>query len=129
MNAVRRSAARLLATPRHVAVRLLASDAASHGHGHGHGHAASHGHEEVYGGHDPHKSLAETLKEHRATLNDLPVPAGSWDEYHKKRNTGYNLVLALGVVSVVSTYFMMKASGAWYFHGPPNYKKLQINID
>jgi len=120
MNALRLGVARLVTSQRHVAVRLLASEAASHGHKH----------EEVtYGDHDPHKSLAETLKERHATLNDLPVPAGPWDEYHKKMNTGYNLVLVLGVLSLVATYFIMEATDTLYFHGPPDYKKIKINID
>jgi hypothetical protein len=112
----------MLTSQRHVAVRLLASEAATHGH-------ASHAHDTTYGDHDPHKSLAETLKERHATLNDMPVPAGSWQEYHKKMNTGYNLVLALGALSVVATFFIMRATGTLYMHGAPDYKKLKINVD
>jgi len=118
MNSIRRATC-LIAKQRTI-VRLLSSEAASHSHGHA---------EATYGGHDAHKSLAQTMKDQRATLNDLPVPAGSWEEYHKKRNTGYNIILGLSIVSLVATYFIMKASHALYFHGKPDLKKIKINIE
>jgi len=117
MNAIRRATS-VITRQRNIAVRLLASEAgASHGHG-----VIDYG-----GGHG--KSLAETLKEHRGTLNDLPIPAGSWEEHHKKKNAGYNIILALGVVSLVTTFLIMKSTGALYLHGRPNLKKVEINLD
>jgi len=83
---------------------------------------SSHGYDEHHG-----KSAVEVAKEHRATLNDLPVPQGSFQEYHNKRNATYNLILAGGIIAVISTFIMMKQTDTLYMHGAPDYKKIQID--
>jgi len=98
-----------LARP-NVAVRCMSSDA----------------HSQDY--HDDHgKSAVQIAKEHRNTLNDLPIPSGSYQEYYSKRNATYNIVLAAGVISVIATFILMKQTGTLYLHGPPDYKSLKID--
>jgi len=83
---------------------------------------------DAHGYHDDHgKSAVQIARDHRATLNDLPVPSGSWQEHHNKRNTSYNLLLAAGVISLVATFILMKQSGSLYLHSAPNLKKVEIN--
>ena len=56
--------------------------------------------------HEPVDMVA-LLKERKATLNDIPVPHGSWDEDYKKRNGKYNLHLAVtGGLLVFSIIFV-----------------------
>jgi len=101
--------ARLAAKP-NVVARCMSSDA----------------HSQDY--HDHHgKSAVQIAKEVRGTLNDLPIPQGSWQEYHSKRNQTYNIVLAGGIISVIATFILMKQTGTLYVHGPPDYKSLKID--
>ena len=51
--------------------------------------AAAHGH---------HPSELEVLRENHATLNDIPVPEGSWQENYNQRNAKWNKILAASVV-------------------------------
>jgi hypothetical protein len=79
--------------------------------------------------HDDHgKSAVQVAHEHHSTLNDLPVPAGSWQEYHNKRNTTFNLILAGGIISLTLTIIMMEKTGALYLHGQPDLKKVNITV-
>jgi hypothetical protein len=48
--------------------------------------------------HHHHKSEVEILREHQATLNDLPIPAGSWQEHYDKRNSSWNILLGLAAL-------------------------------
>jgi len=53
---------------------------------------SSKGHDDY---HDHHgKSAVQTAKDVRGTISDLPVPQGSFQEYHSKRNSFYNMMLA-----------------------------------
>jgi len=116
MNSVIRRATSVLVRQRKLfAARLLASEAASHGHV---DYGGAHG-----------RSLAEVLRDHRGTLNDLPVPAGSWEEANKKRQMGYNIVLAFSVVLLATTIFIMESTGTLYLHSRPDLKKVKINVD
>lgn len=38
-----------------------------------------------------------------ATMNDLPVPQGSWKQSHAANQREYNIILALGVTIFSST--------------------------
>jgi hypothetical protein len=73
------------------------------------------------------KSQVDVVREHRSTLNDLPIPEGSWQEAHSKRNATFNLILAGGVIAFVSTFIFMKSTGTFYMHGKPDLKKVHIN--
>ena len=58
---------------------VRASSAAAHGHGH-------------------HPSELEVLRESRGTLNDIPIPEGSWQENYNKQNAKWNKMLAASAV-------------------------------
>lgn len=58
--------------------------------------------------HHHHKTDIELARDNHATLNDLPIPAGVWQEYYDKRNAKWNVLLGAAIlVFSVSTY-------AWY---------------
>lgn len=69
----------------------------------------------------------EVAKETKATINDLPVPAGSWQEGYSKKSSRQNIFLALSTLSLVVTYFAMKVGGVFSVHTLPNYKKVPID--
>jgi len=79
-----------------------------------------------YGGDHHGKSGAQIALEHRSRLSDLPVPEGSWQEYHNKRNTTFNLVLAGGIIAFITTVIIMKQTGTLYLHGQPDLKNVKI---
>ncbi len=56
------------------------------------------------------KTPLEIAKEHKATLNDLPVPAGSFKEYHAKRNTMFNMQLGGALLLSIGTLLYVSAS-------------------
>lgn len=56
-------------------------------------------------GHGHAKSAVERAREHRVTLNDLPVPSGSWLEHHNKRNSKWNLLLAISAGTFAVTMY------------------------
>lgn len=58
-------------------------------------------------GHGHHKSPAEVAKAARVTLNDIPVPSGSWQEYNSQRNARWNLFLGASVVTLLATIFIV----------------------
>lgn len=56
-------------------------------------------------GHEHHKSQLEIVRETRATLNDITIPEGSWQENYNKRVAKWNMMLgASAVVFVASMY-------------------------
>lgn len=54
-----------------------------------------------------HKSPLEVAREHRVTLNDMPVPAGPWQEYHSKRSAKLNILLGASVVTLFATFYVV----------------------
>ncbi|XP_025406211.1 uncharacterized protein LOC112680356 [Sipha flava] len=42
------------------------------------------------------------------TMDDMPVPICSWNEYHAKRNRSYNAVFAFGLVSLIGSIICVK---------------------
>ena len=78
------------------------------------------GHHEVdhhHGHHDAYKTLYERLWQHKATLDWLPKPEGSWQEINGQTQAYYNKVLAGGIISIVLAYIylrtvVVKRSGA-----------------
>lgn len=79
----------------------------SHGtevaHGGHHGEVAHHGH------HDPYQTMYERLWQHKATLDWLPKPEGSWQETNAKEQAHYNKVFIGGVVSFLLAVFYFRA--------------------
>ncbi|XP_050427790.1 uncharacterized protein LOC126837877 [Adelges cooleyi] len=42
------------------------------------------------------------------TMDDMPVPCGSWKEHNCQRNNYYNKVLAFGFVSLAAALYVLK---------------------
>lgn len=72
-----------------------------HGDHHGHGDVDHHGH------HDQSRTVYERLWQHKATLDWLPKPEGSWQEANAKQQAYYNKVLATGIIGVVLSYIYL----------------------
>ncbi|KAH8380507.1 hypothetical protein KR009_011151 [Drosophila setifemur] len=51
-----------------------------------------------------------------STMNDLPVPAGDWNEQHSQQNSKYNAVLLTGILVLAGTIGFVKSSGVIHFH-------------
>ncbi|KAK2192113.1 hypothetical protein NP493_38g04062 [Ridgeia piscesae] len=80
-------------------------------------------------GHTPAtwKTDLELAQVSRTTLNDLPIPAGSWQANYAKKQAKYNIQLALASVLMSCTLVVMYKSGVLYFHRHPNLKSLSIH--
>jgi len=76
---------------------------------------------------DHHRSPADIMKHHKTTINDLPVPAGSWQENYNKRNQGFNMMLGGGFLAMVATFAVMYSQGTLYLHGKPDLKNVHID--
>ncbi|XP_032671129.1 uncharacterized protein LOC116844108 [Odontomachus brunneus] len=53
------------------------------------------------------------------TINDIPVPKGSWREHYEKRQKVYNTQLIVGITALVSTLTFIKVSGIIFFNFNP----------
>ncbi|CAB3246745.1 unnamed protein product [Arctia plantaginis] len=53
------------------------------------------------------------------TMDELPVPRGSWQAQHDANQRRYNTALLLGVVFSVGTLVVAKASGLVYLNYYP----------
>jgi len=58
-------------------------------------------------GHEHHKSDLEVVQEYHNTLNDIPVPEGSWQEYYDKRTSKWNMLLGASIVFFAGTMFVV----------------------
>jgi len=96
--------------------------AADHKHGHGEAAHADHGH-----GHHGHMSNVERAMFSKTHMNFHPVPQGSWQEYHDKRNTRWNIQLAASIAFLIVTFVAMKQVGMFNFFGMPDYKKIKVD--
>lgn len=68
-------------------------------------------HDEVdhHGHHDPYKTMYERLWQHKATLDWLPKPEGSWQEINGKKQAYYNQILAGGGIAFVLALVYLRA--------------------
>lgn len=62
-------------------------------------------------GHGHSKSAVEVARQTRVTLNDMPVPSGSWQENYSKRNAKWNMLLAAATLVFATTAFAVCFSG------------------
>ncbi|KAL8616783.1 hypothetical protein ACOMHN_017820 [Nucella lapillus] len=69
------------------------------------------------------KSDKQVAIEQKSHMNDLPVPQGSWQENYNKRNSKWNMQLAISAVVLVATVFVMDRYECFYLHGHPETKK------
>jgi len=62
-------------------------------------------------GHTPAtwKTDLELAQVSRTTLNDLPIPAGSWQANYAKKQAKYNIQLALASVLMSCTLVVVRA--------------------
>ncbi|XP_014282664.1 uncharacterized protein COX7B [Halyomorpha halys] len=67
------------------------------------------------------KRTAATKVVLRNTMDDLPIPSGSWETQYKANQTKYNMHLAIGVIFTGVTLVTAKASGLFnlYMSPPP----------
>ncbi|XP_059474090.1 uncharacterized protein LOC132195856 [Neocloeon triangulifer] len=56
------------------------------------------------------------------TMNDLPVPQGSWQQHHASLQRRYNTHLAVGVTFCLFSFFVAKQSGLFFFNWGPELK-------
>ncbi|GFR68555.1 conserved protein [Elysia marginata] len=65
------------------------------------------------------KPMRQICEENKNHMNCMPVPQGSWQEYHAAQNAKWNKQIAAGVVLFVATYTWLWQSGCIYFHSAP----------
>lgn len=54
------------------------------------------------------------------TVNELPIPQGSWKDHYDARQKIYNAQLITGIAVLVGTITYIKVSGIIFFNfGPP----------
>lgn len=56
------------------------------------------------------KPIRQICEENKNHMNFMPVPEGSWQEYHNARNSKMNLMLAASVASVAVTFATVSAT-------------------
>ncbi|KAK4018258.1 hypothetical protein OUZ56_000322 [Daphnia magna] len=57
-----------------------------------------------------------------ATLNEMPVPSGSWAEHNAAKQKSYNLHLVAGVAITIVTIFAGIQTGSFYLNWGPELK-------
>nr|BAN20422.1 unkown protein [Riptortus pedestris] len=55
----------------------------------------------------------------RNTMDDLPIPSGSWETHYKAQQAKYNMHLAFGVIFATVTIITAKASGLLNLYSSP----------
>ncbi|GLV31609.1 uncharacterized protein CBL_07370 [Carabus blaptoides fortunei] len=53
------------------------------------------------------------------TMNDMPVPSGSWKSHYDAQQTKYNIHLLVGIAFTAITLITAKASGLVYLNYSP----------
>lgn len=48
------------------------------------------------------------------TMDDMPVPYGSWTQHYKKTNSRYNIILVFGFVSLIGSLFIVSQTNVFY---------------
>ena len=64
----------------------------------------------------PEGATPERMKKHLSTINDMPVPSGSWQEDYDKRNKRMNIKLAAAVTALVGTFLFVSFSDLFDSH-------------
>lgn len=81
---------------------------------------------------DPGSQMVQQVRRSHAyskkppvTIDDLPVPQGSWKAHYDKQNTKYNIQLLVGTVSLAATIGYLAVSDVfiWNFFPPTLPKK------
>ena len=58
---------------------------------------------------DAQPNDAELARIYRSTINDIPIPAGSWAKQHSTRNSKYNIQLGGNVVFLIATVILVRS--------------------
>ncbi|XP_050532786.1 uncharacterized protein LOC126900850 [Daktulosphaira vitifoliae] len=53
------------------------------------------------------------------TMDDMPVPKGSWQEHYNKTNSKYNAVLIGGVISLITSIYILQDNVFFNAFPPP----------
>ncbi|XP_041360081.1 uncharacterized protein LOC121376308 [Gigantopelta aegis] len=69
------------------------------------------------------KTDRDIARDHQCTMDDMPVPAGSWQEQYNKVNSKYNVYLAISSVFFVATMYMVTKTEAMPLNLSPDMKK------
>lgn len=56
---------------------------------------------------DPLSHYYKPLSYKNVTMDDMPVPCGSWQEHYTKRNNHYKKVLIFGIVSLIGSILIV----------------------
>jgi len=64
-------------------------------------------------GHEHHKTDVEIAREYRSTLNDIPIPEGSWQEHYDKRNAKWNMMLGASFAFFAVTLYVVCKLSSW----------------
>ncbi|XP_076445991.1 uncharacterized protein LOC143283660 [Babylonia areolata] len=77
------------------------------------------------GGHAPAhwKTDKQIAMEENAHMNNMPVPQGSWQENYNRRNSKWNVQLAISSVVLIATIYIMDQCEIFYLHSHPKIKK------
>ena len=57
---------------------------------------------------DAQPNDAELARMYLRTLNDIPVPAGSWSKQYSAKNSKYNIQLGANVVVLLGTIILVR---------------------
>jgi len=69
------------------------------------------------------KTDKEVAIDQRSSMNDLPVPEGSWQEMYNKRNATWNLHMVAATFALIITGLVMNQFGCFYLHDTPPFPK------
>ncbi|KAL5011967.1 hypothetical protein ScPMuIL_010518 [Solemya velum] len=72
------------------------------------------------------KTSREIVQEHHSDMDAMPVPSGSWQEYHGKRNARWNMYLIVSSLLFAATGYVLYVNDVLYLHGPPDLKKVDM---
>lgn len=77
------------------------------------------------GGHTPShwKTDKEVSIEQKSSMNDLPIPEGSWQENYNKRNANWNIQIGVAAIALLVTAAIMNTTGCFYLHDTPPLQK------
>ena len=77
--------------------------------------------------HGHYPSQVEVHKAALATTDNLPVPSGSWQEYYNKKNSKYNMQVAINLLAMIATFIAMERVGIFEPLKHPSYKSVEID--
>jgi hypothetical protein len=74
-----------------------------------------------------HRTDAEIAHDQHSTLNDLPIPSGSWQENYNRRNSKWNLILGVTATAFVASAVLLFNDLQFNAFSVADQKKTAIN--